>query len=31
VPSSGSVLVDGSAGLPGPAAISLPGTIRGSF
>jgi hypothetical protein len=31
VPSSGSVLVDGSAGLPGPAAISLPGTIRGTF
>jgi hypothetical protein len=31
VPSSGSVLVDGSAGLPGPAAISLPGTIRGMF
>jgi hypothetical protein len=31
VPSSGSVLVDGSAGLPGPAAISLPGMIRGSF
>ena len=31
VPSSGSVLVDGSAGLPGPAAISLPGTIRANF
>jgi hypothetical protein len=31
VPSSGSVLVDGSAGLPGPAAISLPGVIRGTF
>jgi hypothetical protein len=31
VPSSGSVLVDGSAGLPGPAAISLQGTIRGNF
>jgi len=31
VPSSGNVLVDGSAGLPGPAAISLQGTIRGSF
>jgi hypothetical protein len=31
VPSSGSVLVDGSAGLPGPAAISLQGTIRGTF
>lgn len=31
VPSSGSVLVDGSAGLPGPAAISLQGNIRGSF
>ena len=31
VPSSGSVLVDGSAGLPGPAAISLPGMIRGQF
>ncbi len=30
VPSSGNVLVDGSAGLPGPAAISLQGTIRGS-
>jgi hypothetical protein len=31
VPSSGNVLVDGSAGLPGPAAISLQGTIRGQF
>jgi hypothetical protein len=31
VPSSGNVLVDGTAGLPSPAAISLQGTIRGSF
>jgi len=28
VPASGNLLVDGSADLPGPAAISLPGTIR---
>jgi hypothetical protein len=31
VPSSGNVLVDGSTDLPGPAAISLPGTIRANF
>src|SRR5262249_43558918 len=31
VPASGNLLVDGSADLPGPAAISLPGTIRANF
>jgi hypothetical protein len=28
VPGTGNLLLDGPAGLPGPAAISLPGTVR---
>jgi hypothetical protein len=28
IPATGNVVLDGPAGLPGPAAISLPGLVR---